>query len=431
MQVSKKKLSDTNVQLTIVADAALLAGAKEATLQHFARTVKVQGFREGKAPLNLVEKQVSPESLQTEFLEHAINLLYSQAANEQDLRPVAQPQVKITKFAPFEVLEIEAEVEVLGDIQLPDYKKLKITHKAVKVTDKDVDEVIAQLQKREAQKTPVERAAKTGDEVWIDFAGVDAKTKEPINGADGKDYPLMLGSNTFIPGFEDNVVGIKAGEEKTFTIKFPKDYGVKALQSKDVAFTVTAKKVEELVEPKTDDALAAKVGPFKTLAELKADIKKQLAVEQETQADREFADEMVLAIAKDTKVAIPAALIDEQLDRMEQDEKQNLLYRGQTWQEHLKAEGVTEAEHRAKNKPDAEMRVKAGLVLTEIADREKITVTPEELEVRMQLLLGQYPDPQMQVELKKPEARREIASRMKSEKTLDKLKSYTAKTKAA
>lgn len=429
MQVSIKKLSDTNVQLTISADAEMLARIKDQTLEQFARTVKVQGFREGKAPLHLVEKNVSPESLQTEFLEHAINFMYTQAANEKELRPVAQPRVKITKFAPFDTLEIEADVEVLGDIKLPDYKKLKVARKDVKISAKDIDEVIAQLKKREATKTPVTRAAKDGDEVWIDFTGVDAKTKKPIQGADGKDYPLLLGSNTFIPGFEDHVVGIKPGEEKTFTVKFPKDYGVAALQSKDVTFTVTAKKIEELVEPKADDAFAAKVGPFKTLADLKEDIKKQLAVEQEAQADREFADEMIMTIAKDTKVVIPQTLIDDQLDRMENDEKQNLIYRGQTWKEHLEAEGVTEEEHRKKNRPDAELRVKAGLVLTEIADLEKITITPEELEVRMQLLLGQYPDPQMQAELKKPEARREIASRMMSEKTLDKLKSYAAKAK--
>jgi trigger factor len=425
MQVSTKKLSDTKVQLTISADAETLARLKDETLQQFAHTTKVQGFREGKAPLHLVEKQVSPESLQTEFLEHAINFLYTHAATQKKLRPVAQPQVKITKFVPFTALEVESEVEILGDITMPDYKKLKIARKAVKVTAKDIDEVLAQLTKREAKKTPVDRAAKNGDEIWIDYAGVDTKTKEPINGANDKDYPLLLGSDTFIPGFEANVIGMKPGEEKTFTINFPKDYNIKALQNKDVTFTVTAKKVEELVEPKIDDALAAKVGPFKTVNELKEDIKKQLIAEQEAQADREFADEMIMAIAKDTKVAIPESLIDEQLDRMENDEKQNLIYRGQTWKEHLEAEGVTEAEHRKKNRPDAEMRVKAGLVLTEIADLEKITVTPEEFEIRMQLLMGQYP--KMQAELKKPEARHEIASRMMSEKTLDKLKSYAAK----
>ncbi len=431
MQVSKKNLSDTTVQFTIVADAETLQRIKDETVQGLSKNVKVQGFREGKAPAHLVEKQLNAETLQTEFLERAINFLYTEAAVKENLRPVAQPQVKITKYAPFDTLEFEAEVEALGDIKLPDYKNLKVTKKEVKVTAKDVDEVLAQLQKREATKKEVSRAAKTGDEVWIDFVGTDAKTGDAINGADGKDYPLLLGSNTFIPGFEDHIVGIKPGEEKTFTIKFPKDYGVAALQSRDVTFKVTAKKIEELSEPELDDKLAAKVGPFKSVAELKEDIKKQLQSEKDFQADREYADELITTIAQGTKVAIPQTLLEEQLDRMEQDEKQNLMYRGQTWEEHLKEEGVTAAEHRKRNLKDAELRVKAGLVLTEIADLEKITVTPEELEVRMQLLKGQYPDPKMQAELDKAESRRELASRLMSEKTLEKIKSYQTAKKAA
>jgi len=424
MQVSKKNLSDTTVQFTITGDAETLQQIKAETIQALSKNVKVQGFREGKAPTHLVEKQLNPETLQTEFLERAINRFYTEAATKEQLRPVAQPQVKITKYVPFDVLEFEAEVEALGDITLPDYKNLKVAKKTPKVTAKEVDEVIVQLQKREAEKKEVNRAAKTGDEVWLDFAGTDAKTGDAINGADGKDYPLLLGSNTFIPGFEDHVVGIKPGEEKTFTIKFPKDYGVAALQSKDVTFKVTAKKIEELSEPKADDKLAAKVGPFKTLDELKEDIKKQLQTEQEYQADREYVDELISAIAKDTKVAIPKTLIEDQLDRMELDEKQNLLYRGQTWEEHLKGEGVTAEEHRKRNKADAELRVKAGLVLTYIADLENIQVTPEDVEVRLQLLKGNYPDPKMQAELDKPETRQEIASRLISEKTVDRIKGY-------
>ncbi|HSX08427.1 MAG TPA: trigger factor [Candidatus Saccharimonadales bacterium] len=422
MQVSKKNLSDTKVQLTISAEADELRQAKDAALAALSTNVKVQGFREGKAPLNLVEKQLGTEALQTEFLERAINHLYIQGATKHELRPIAQPQVKITKFVPYDTLEFEAEVEVLGDVKLPDYTKLKIAKKEVKVTEKDVEEVLDQLRKREAEKKEVACAAKTGDEVWIDFEGTDAKTGEPVNGADGKDYPLLLGSNTFIPGFEDNLVGIKAGEEKTFTIKFPKDYGVKALQSKDVTFKVTAKKVEETTEAKLDDAFAAKVGPFKTVAELREDIKKQLKTEQELQADREFADDIIAAIAKDTKVSIPELLLDEQVERMEADERQNLAYRGQTWQEHLAAEGVTEEEHRKKLRTDAEVRVKAGIIMSEIADQANIQATPEETKARVELLKAQYPDAAMQAELDKPETAREIASRIRSEKTLDHVK---------
>lgn len=431
MQVTKKNLSDTKVQLVLVADAEQLKTAKQETLQHLAGEVKMAGFRQGKAPLSLVEKNVNPATLQAEFLDRAMNLMYVTALQQENLRPVAQPQVNITKFVPFDTLELGVEVEVVGEIKLADYKKIKLAKKESKVTAKDVTGVLDELKQREAEKKDVERAAKKTDATVIDFKGVDTKTKEPISGADGKDYPLTLGSNTFIPGFEDEIIGMKPGEEKTFTITFPKDYGAKALQSRKVDFTVTVKKVQEVVEPVVDDKFAAKVGPFKTVDELKEDIKKQLQTEKDYQNDREYTDELLTKITNDSKVAIPAALIDEQLERLITDQKQNAMYRGQTWNEFLEAQGLAEEKLREQLRPDAEMRVKAGLVLGEIAEKEQIDVTPEELEIRMQMLKAQYPDAKMQEELNKPESRREIASRMVSEKTVDKLVGYATAGKAA
>jgi trigger factor len=428
MQVTQKNLSDTNIQLSIAADAKTLEDAKKEALQQLAKSMRLQGFRQGKAPLNLVEKSADPAALQSEFLDIAMNRMYVHALDENKVRPVAQPKVTVKKFVPFEALELEIEVEIIGTVTLSDYKNIRMEKVAVKVTAKEIDEVIENLKTREADKVDVDRAAKDGDEVTIDFAGVDSKTKEAIAGADGKAYPLVLGSNAFIPGFEPEVIGLKAGEEKTFDITFPKDYGVAALQSRAVTFTVKAVKVQEMKTPKLDDEFAAKVGPFKTVDELKADIKKQLTVEKENQSDREFIDKLVIKITDDSKASIPAVLIEEQIDRMEQEERQNLMYRGQTWQEHLDAEGETEETHRAKLKVDAEKRVKAGLVLSEIAEAEKLTVTPEELEIRIQILKGQYPDPQMQTELDKPENRRDIMSRLLSEKTLAKLQSYAQST---
>lgn len=426
MQVTKENTTPTTIKLTIVADQAQLEDIKKEVLTHLRRDhVKIAGFRPGKAPLNLVEKSVDPNLLQSEFLESAVNRLYVEAITEQKVRPVAQPQVSIKKFVPFTTLEIEAEVEAVGDITLPDYKKIKLARKPVKVEDKDVDEVIDNLKERAATKKEVERAAKLGDEVTIDFAGRDAKTNEPIEGADGKEYPLVLGSGNFIPGFEDEVVGLKAGDEKEFTITFPKDYGVKDLQSKKVIFKVTADKVQALTPPKIDDEFASSVGPFKTVDELKTDIKKQLEVERQNQADRDYESELLEKIAEKTEMAVPAALVDEELDRMEQQERQNVAYRGQTWKEHLEAEGVTEEEHREKNRAGAELRVKAGLILAEIAEQEDVKVTPEELEVQVQLYKGQFgSDQAMQAELDKPENRRDIASRIMTQKTIQKLTSY-------
>ncbi len=425
MQITKESLEPTKVKLTIVADAKLLSDVKTETLTHLAKDhVKIQGFRNGKAPLNLVEKSVDPSLLQSEFLDAALNRVYGQVLDEEKLRPVAQPAVNVTKFVPFTALEFTAEVEVVGAVQLPDYKKTKLAKKPVVITDKDIDAVIGDLKTRLSEKKPVERAAKVGDEVLIDFAGTDAKTKEPIAGADGKAYPLHLGSNSFIPGFEDNLVGMKSGEDKTFELTFPKEYGVTTLQNRKVVFAVTVTTVNELAEPKVDNAFAAKVGPFKTLTELKADIKKQVTAERHTQNEREYQNELIEKLAAKTTVDIPAQLIESEIDRMEQDERQNLVYRGQTWQEHLEAEGVTEAEHRERQRPQAELRVKSGLMLGDIAEQEGITVTDDEVEAQMNRLRAQYTDPTMQSELEKPETRREITSRIVSEKTIAALTTY-------
>lgn len=424
MQTTTKYENETKVKLTVTADESELAVIKERVLKGLAKSQgNIPGFRKGKAPLNLIEKQLDPALLQSEFLQNAINELFIQAIEKENLRTVSQPQVDVTKFAPYTTLEFTADIEVVGKIKLPDYKKIKVTKKAVSVTDKEVDEVVESLRGRAAERKEVKREAKDGDEVTIDFSGVDTESKEAIPGADGKEYPLVIGSNTFIPGFEPELVGLKVGDEKTFDIVFPKDYGQKSLQNKKVTFTIKVHKIQEMVLPKLDDAFAATVGPFKTVAELKADIKKQLTADKERNAEQELENELVQKIAEKTEVALPKVLVDEQIDRMEQEEKQNLMYRGQTWQEHLKAEGITEEEHREKNRDQAELRVKAGLVLSEIAEAEKLQVTPEELEVQIQILKGQYQsDANMLAEIDKPENRRDIASRILTQKTVVKLK---------
>lgn len=427
MQITRDNTSSTSTKLTVTASAAELEAAKQAVVQRLGASVKVQGFRPGKAPANIIEKNIDQTVLQTEVLDAVINQLYVEAVDQEKLRPVAQPDIAVTKFVPFSALEFTATVEVVGDITLPDYKKIKLSMPAVKVTANEVKEVLDNLAVRGAQKEEVTRAAKAGDEVLIDFSGSDAKTKEPIDGADGKNYPLTLGSNSFIPGFEDELIGVKAGETKTFDITFPEDYGAATLQGKKATFAVTAHKVQEVKPAQLDDAFAASIGPFKTLDELKADIKKQLQAEREQEARTKFDNELLEKIAEKTKVDIPAKLIDSEIDRMEEQEKRDVVYRGQTWQEHLDAEGISAEEHREKQRPGAELRVKAGLVLGEIAEAEKIQVSPEELELRIQLLRNQYGDPQMQAELDKPENRRDIMSRMLTESTLDRLRDYATK----
>lgn len=417
MQIKLTHNSDTNVTLSIVADQETLTKIKEALVRSLGKQVKVAGFREGKAPLELVEKNIDPQILQSEFIDQVLNHYYTQAVVKENLRVVGQPEVNLKKFVPFTTFEFDVSADVIGDVVLPNYKTVKLPRQTATVTAEEVKEVVESLRKRLAEKRPVKRAAKDGDEVIIDFKGTDDKGKA-VNGAEGQDYPLTLGSDTFIPGFEANVLGMKTGESKSFTIPFPKDYNVKALQGKKVTFAVTAKTINELVLPKADDAFAAKAGPFDSLKHLKEDIKKQLGLERQNELDRTHETELLRAIAAKAKVAIPDKVIDEQVARAEEDEKKNLVYRGQTWQEHLAAEGVTEEEHRARNRKDAAEQVKVGIVLGAIGDKENVEITPEEVEIRMQLLKGQYQDPAMQAELDKPEARQDIAARLRSEKII-------------
>ncbi|MGZ6005801.1 MAG: trigger factor, partial [Candidatus Saccharimonadales bacterium] len=206
MQIKREQLSPTKVKLSITAESDELNENRQHVLEHLGKNVKVPGFREGKAPLNLVEKQLDPTILQSEFLDHGVNDMFVEAVRRENLRVVSQPQVSITKFVPFSALEFAAEVEVVGEIKLPDYKKIKLTPQKVTVEAAEINTVIDNLRQRGAAREEVHRAAKNGDEVTIDFKGVDAKTKDPIEGADGTGYPLVLGSKSFIPGFEEEVV---------------------------------------------------------------------------------------------------------------------------------------------------------------------------------------------------------------------------------
>lgn len=426
MQVKRTNASETETTLTIVATSEELASLKQHVLGHFRKRVKVAGFREGKAPLEMIEKHVDPATLQTEFIEDGVNQLYTQALQEEKLRPVANPEINITKFVPFTTLEFTATLSVMGPVSLPDYKKIKKAKPVVKITADDVKQVLENLQSRAADKKDVTRAAKLKDQVWIDFKGTDTKGND-VDGAEGKDYPIVLGSGTFIPGFEENLVGMKAAEEKTFELTFPADYHAKALAKKKVTFAVTVNKVQEVVSPKLDDAFAATVGPFTSLDQLKSDIKDQLQVERQNESDRQFENELIGEIADKTTAALPAIMVEEQIDKIEEQERQSLVYRGQTWEEHLKEEGVTAEEHREQKRAEAEKSIRASLMLAEVAEQEKLDFTTDEVLSRIAALKTQYTDPQMQAELDKPENQRDIASRILTEKTVAKLVEYATK----
>lgn len=417
MKITRTDVSKTEIKLLISANEAELKPIKDGVVSRLSKDVKLPGFREGKVPSALVEKNIDQNMLQNDFLDEAMTQLYASATQEKGIRPVTRPEVAIKKFVPFSELEFEVSTSIVGEIKLADYKNVKVPKDKVTVTVKDVNDVIDNLSTRMAEKSEVKRAAKLKDEAVIDFKGVDKDGKD-IEGAEGKDYPLELGSGAFIPGFEEEIVGLKAGEEKTFNITFPKDYGAAKLAGAKVKFTVTVKSVNELKLPKVDDEFATKVGPFKTAQELKDDIKKQLTAEKEREIEGKHQDAILKAISDKTEIDLPEALIEQQVTYIIDDVRRNLMQTGQTYQEFVKSQGKTEESYKKEVRPQAVEQLKISLILSEIADKEKLTVEPEEVDLRIQLLKGQYNDPAMQAELDKPENRRDIASRMLSEKVV-------------
>lgn len=419
MHVQKSLDGKTSVTLLITATTEDLEPIKNEVLKALSKNVSAPGFRKGKVPPQVAEKHLDQANYQQQFLDEAMTQLYVKACEMEDVRPVTQPQVSIKKFVPFTELEYEVKTEIVGEIKLGKYKGLKSSVKGRAVTEEDVKKVMSDLQTRMSERKEVEAKAKNGDEVIMDFSGKDEDGK-PISGADGKDYPLLLGSNAFIPGFEDNLIGLKSGDEKTFELTFPKDYGVKALASKKVTFTVNIKKVNQLQKPELTDEFASSVGPFKSLKELENDVKGQLEQEAFNELTRLRQNDLLEQIDKASSVELPQSLIDQQATYELEDLKRNLMYRGQTYEEFLESEGKTDEEYKKDVlNVQAERQVKIAMLLSEIAKTENIEVTPEELEVQMQMLKTQYTDPQMQAELMKPSARQDIASRLLSQKVVN------------
>lgn len=428
MKTTVKKLSDTNVCLTITLGTDELNAAEQVALTKMARDLKVPGFRKGKVPVSVAAKHVNPMALQEQVLDNALSKAVAEAFMNEKLQALERPSVEVKKFVPNQEVEFTAEATVVPPVKLGDYKKLKAKSQAVKVEAKDVDEIIERMQQNFVDKTEVKRAAKDGDEAIIDFVG--KKDGVAFDGGSAKDFALKLGGGQFIPGFEEGVVGHKAGETFDLDLEFPKDYHAENLAGAKVVFSVTLHKVNELKLPELNDEFAAKCGPFTDIKELKADIKREITAQKEREAKEKLKDELVAELADSSKVALPELLIDDQLRSIEQDLMQNLSYRGLTMDAYLKTQGFKDkADWQKKEaRPAAEKRVKAGLVLAELSKELGVEVSREELDRQISTFKQQYgKDAKLAARFDDPNVHRDIVNRMITDKTIDKLVELNSK----
>ncbi|USN97070.1 MAG: trigger factor [Candidatus Nomurabacteria bacterium] len=419
MKTTTKYLSDTKVMMTITLDKSELDDAEKVALHKLSKNVKAPGFRKGKVPIAVAAKYVDPNTLANQTVDDALSKAVSVAFTEEKIQALDRPQVEVTKFVPGQELEFTAEVDVLPKVKLGKYKKMGVKRVVSKVKESEIDDVVERMRSGLSERKEVKRAAKDGDETVIDFIG--KRDGVAFDGGTASDYTLKLGSNQFIPGFEEGVVGHKAGEEFDISLKFPEDYHADALAGQDVVFTVTLKTVNDVALPEVNDAFAAKAGPFKTVKELRDDIERELAKSHEREADDKFKDELVAKLAEVSDAPVPEILIEDQARSIEQDMSQNLAYQGMTIENYLESKKLSHEEWlKTEVRDAAERRVKAGLVLAEMSKVEEITATSEELAAKVNEYQQMY-GKQSGQDFTSPELQRDIANRLLTDKTIDRL----------
>ncbi|MBQ9485193.1 trigger factor [Candidatus Saccharibacteria bacterium] len=418
MKTKLKKLSDSRVELTVTLDAKDLKTAGEKAVEKLAKEVRVEGFRKGKVPTEVAKKFIPENDLNAETADIAVRTTVIAAFAENEKSPLVVPNVNVTKYVPGEMMEYTATADIIPDIKLGDYKKLGVKKEPVKILAKDIQGVLDNIAKSFAEKKAVKRAAKLTDEVIIDFVGKRDGVAFP--GGSAKDFHLVLGSMSLIPGFEDGIVGHESGDKFELKLTFPKDYGMKDLAGVKTIFEVLLKQVNEVKTPEINDELAKKVGPFKDLAALKDDIKKNLTLQTEQREGEKYKDALIKALVAKSKIPAPEILISDQMRMIKDDITRNATSQGITFEEYLKRASETEEKWEKEARKIAEERVKASLALQTIAVEQKITVSDELVAAKIAELRDVYQkSPEALKSLKDPNVKMDIKNRMIVEKTID------------
>ena len=384
-----EKQEHSVVALTIEITKAEFEAAKDKAFKKTGKNITVPGFRKGKAPRKMIEKLYG----EGVFFEEAFNIIYpdamEMAVEKSGIKPVGRADVDLGDPAEEGGLTIIAKVPVEPEVELGEYKGIEVEKETVKVLQADVKAELNRMAQRNARTETVERKAKKNDTVDIDFEGfVDGV---PFEGGKAEHHELTLGSGAFIPGFEDQLIGCKAGDEKDVVVTFPEEYHAKELAGKEATFKCKVHKVEETILPEIDDEFAKDVSDTcETLDDLKKEITERLKAERQEAADNAFEEKVLDAVIDGMKADIPAAMIDAQVDTIVQDFGYRLQMQGMGLEQYLKMTGTEMGAFRAMFKDQAESQVNTRLALQKVVELEGITVSDKELEEEYAKMAEQY-----------------------------------------
>ena len=390
MKINNKKLENAIVELTVAFDSEEWKATQEKALDKLAKNVKIDGFRPGKAPAAMVRARVSKASVLEEATDMILQTKFVEILTEANVEPVAQPALSVQKVDADE-LEVQILVPVKPQVELGEYKGLEVKKGRVTVTKKEIEEQLANYQTQFAELTVKEggKVAK-GDTSVIDFEGfVDGVAFE---GGKGENYPLEIGSGSFIPGFEDQVIGMTVDKEQDIVVTFPEDYGAADLAGKEATFKVTVHEIKEKHLPEIDDELAKDVNidGVETLDQLKDHIKANIKTRKESENENKFMDDLYKAIVASSKVEDSDALLEQEQGLMLQEVEQNLQRQGSNFEVYQQFTGKSKDDIKEDIKPQAEERVKLNAILAAIIEEEKLAVSDEELETELKTIAEYY-----------------------------------------
>ena len=405
------------VKLTFNVEAEKFEEAMKKVYTKTAKYFNIPGFRKGKAPMQLVERQYGPAIFYEDAFNELVPDIYDEAIKENNIEAVSKPNIDIVQMEKGKELIFTAIVETKPAVELGKYKGIEIKKIEYTTTDKDIEHELGHMAERNSRLITIEdRPVQKGDITTIDFEGsVDGVNFE---GGKAENHELEIGSNTFIPGFEDQIIGMKLEEEKDIKVKFPEDYFSKDLAGKDAIFKVKLHEIKKKELPKIDDEFAKDVSEFDTLEELKNSIKEKLDTENQNKAKYETEEEAIKVVCNNTNLDIPKGMIELEIDNMIKDMETRLSYQGLKLNQYLQMMGKTENDIRENFKEQAEKSIKSRLILEAIVKAEKFNVSPEELENKIKEMAKQYNRNEKEL-LKNEQLKEYIEENIKTEKAVE------------
>lgn len=382
MKASFEKKDNSQVVLTVETTEEKVAAALDQAFKKVVKKVNVPGFRKGKIPRPLFEKRFGVESLYQDALDILLPEAYEEAIQETGIQPVNRPEVDVEQLEKGKALIFKATVTVKPEVTLGEYKDLEIEEKDFSVTEEAVQEELKKMQKQQGTLEPIEDGlVENGDNVVIDFEGfVDGVAFE---GGKGENYSLEIGSNSFIPGFEEQLIGMALGEERDIDVSFPEDYRAADLAGKPATFRVKLHEIKRLNLPELDDEFAQDVSEVETLTELKKDIEHKLEERLNKEQEEYIRNQVVELAANNADVEIPPVMIDHEVEHMYSHFVQNLSYQGLNIDLYTQLTGQSESDIKAQMKEDATKKVRADLVIEAISEAEQVEVSDEDVEAEI------------------------------------------------